>query len=183
MPTVAEQLRQAREARNLTVQQVADVTKIRTDHLRALEEGNFDMFSAPVYIRGFVRTYSTLLKLDVRQTMGAGGGTGPNGEVLRAAAPGETPPRRARLPHAPAFEGGLAKLAARVGGGCLSGSPLFGLAGLAALLSAEGIEACHLSIHPKRLRGYLAPADAHAAALSARRWREMHPSYRSVLPA
>jgi len=71
MPTVAEQLRQAREARNLTVQQVADITKIRTDHLRALEEGNFDMFSAPVYIRGFVRTYSTLLKLDVRQTMAA----------------------------------------------------------------------------------------------------------------
>ncbi len=71
MPTVAEQLRQAREAKNLTVQQVADITKIRTDHLRALEEGNFDMFSAPVYIRGFVRTYSTLLKLDVPQVMAA----------------------------------------------------------------------------------------------------------------
>ena len=71
MPTVAEQLRQAREARNLTVQQVADITKIRTDHLRALEDGNLDVFAAPVYIRGFVRTYSTLLKLDVRQTMAA----------------------------------------------------------------------------------------------------------------
>ena len=69
MPTVAEQLRHAREARNLTVEQVADIIKIRTDHLRALEEGNFDLFSAPVYIRGFVRTYSTLLKLDVPQTM------------------------------------------------------------------------------------------------------------------
>ena len=71
MSTVAEQLRQAREARNLTVHQVADITKIRTDHIRALEEGNFDIFSAPVYIRGFVRTYSTLLKLDVAQTMAA----------------------------------------------------------------------------------------------------------------
>lgn len=69
MSTVAEQLRQAREAKNLTVNQVADVTKIRTDHIRALEEGNFDVFSAPVYIRGFIRTYSTLLKLDVPQTM------------------------------------------------------------------------------------------------------------------
>ena len=29
------------------------------------------MFSAPVYIRGFVRTYSTLLKLDVPQMMAA----------------------------------------------------------------------------------------------------------------
>src|SRR5262245_6048245 len=71
MPTVAEQLRQAREAKNLTVHQVAETTKIRTDHIRALEEGNFDMFTAPVYIRGFVRTYATLLKLNVPQVMAA----------------------------------------------------------------------------------------------------------------
>jgi cytoskeletal protein RodZ len=71
MSTVAEQLRHAREARNLTVEQVVEITKIRTDHLRALEEGNFDVFSAPVYIRGFVRTYSNLLKLDVPQMMSA----------------------------------------------------------------------------------------------------------------
>jgi len=71
MASVAEQLRQAREARHLTVQEVAEITKIRTDHLRALEEGNFNVFSAPVYIRGFVRTYSTLLKLEVPQVMAA----------------------------------------------------------------------------------------------------------------
>src|SRR5271169_6290513 len=69
MSTVAEQLHQGREARKMTIGQVAEITKIRTDHLRALEEGNFNMFSAPVYIRGFVRTYSTLLKLDVPQVM------------------------------------------------------------------------------------------------------------------
>src|SRR5512137_1811025 len=71
MSAVAQQLRQAREAKNLTVEQVVEITKIRTDHLLALEEGNFDVFSAPVYIRGFVRTYSTLLKLDVPQMMAA----------------------------------------------------------------------------------------------------------------
>ena len=71
MSTVAEQLRQAREARNLTEKQVVEIIKIRTDHLRALEEGNFDVFSAPVYIRGFVRGYATLLKLDVPQIMAA----------------------------------------------------------------------------------------------------------------
>ena len=69
MSTVAEQLHTAREARKLTVYQVAETTKIRTDHIRALEEGNFNAFSAPVYIRGFVRTYATLLKLDVPQIM------------------------------------------------------------------------------------------------------------------
>jgi cytoskeletal protein RodZ len=71
MPTVAEQLRQAREGKKMTVHQVAEITKIRTDHIRALEEGNFDVFSAPVYIRGFVRSYATLVKLDVPQTMSA----------------------------------------------------------------------------------------------------------------
>lgn len=71
MPTVAEQLRQAREAQKMSVEQLAEITKIRTDHIRALEEGNFNVFSAPVYIRGFVRTLSTLLKLDVPQTMAA----------------------------------------------------------------------------------------------------------------
>jgi cytoskeletal protein RodZ len=65
MPTVAEQLRVGREAKKLTVQKVADMTKIRTDHIRALEEGNFNMFSAPIYIRGSVKNYATLLKLDV----------------------------------------------------------------------------------------------------------------------
>src|SRR5471030_2816287 len=71
MPTVAEQLRAAREAKNLTVQQVADATKIRTDHIRALEEGNFAAFSAPVYIRGSVKNYATFLKLDLPQILAA----------------------------------------------------------------------------------------------------------------
>jgi cytoskeletal protein RodZ len=71
MSTVAEQLRAAREAKKLTVQQVADATKIRTDYVRALEEGNFNVFSAPVYIRGSVKNYATLLKLDVPQILAA----------------------------------------------------------------------------------------------------------------
>jgi cytoskeletal protein RodZ len=71
MPTVAEQLRAAREAKKLSITEVAEITKIRGDHLRALEEGNFDMFVAPVYIRGFTRTYATLLKLEVPQLIKA----------------------------------------------------------------------------------------------------------------
>ena len=65
MSTVAEHLRSAREAKKLTVEQVADMTKIRTDHIRALEEGDFDVFSAPIYIRGSVKNYATTLKMDV----------------------------------------------------------------------------------------------------------------------
>src|SRR5271154_6773378 len=69
MPTVGEQLRTARESQQLAIHQVADWTKIRGDHIRALEEGNYSVFSAPVYIRGFVRTYATLLKLDAVQVL------------------------------------------------------------------------------------------------------------------
>jgi cytoskeletal protein RodZ len=71
MSTVAEQLRHAREAKNLTVEQVAEMTKIRTDHVRALEEGNFSVFSAPVYIRGSVKNYASRLKLDLPPLMAA----------------------------------------------------------------------------------------------------------------
>ncbi len=64
MSTVAEQLRQAREAKNLTVEQVAEMTKLRTDHVRALEEGRFNVFSAIIYIRGSVKAYAKAMKLD-----------------------------------------------------------------------------------------------------------------------
>lgn len=65
MSTVAEQLRVAREAKKYTVEEVADLTKIRTDHVRALEAGQFNVFSATIYIRGSVKIYGNLLKLDV----------------------------------------------------------------------------------------------------------------------
>lgn len=64
MATVAEQLRTAREAQQFTIQQIAEITNVRADHIRAIEQGNFDVFSAPIYIRGFVRSYCKILKLD-----------------------------------------------------------------------------------------------------------------------
>lgn len=69
MPSVAEQLRSAREGRSVSVYEVAEATKIKTEHVRALDEGNYHAFSAPVYIRGFVRTYAAYLKLDVKSVM------------------------------------------------------------------------------------------------------------------
>jgi cytoskeletal protein RodZ len=69
MSEVGDQLQAARKALKLTIQQIADVTKIRTDHLRALEEGHYEVFSAPVYIRGFVRIYAAQLKLNTAQIM------------------------------------------------------------------------------------------------------------------
>lgn len=69
MPTVAEMLRSAREQRQWTIPQVAELTKIKTEHVRDLEAGVYDSFPAPVYIRGFVRTYAATLKLNVGEVL------------------------------------------------------------------------------------------------------------------
>ncbi|MFA6544706.1 MAG: helix-turn-helix domain-containing protein [Limisphaerales bacterium] len=63
--SVGEQLRRARETQRLTVSQVADATKIKSDHILALEEGNYSPFSAPVYIRGHTKSLGRHYKLDV----------------------------------------------------------------------------------------------------------------------
>ncbi len=64
MATVGEQLKAAREAQKLTIYEVAELTRIRSDHIRAIDQGDYDVFSAPVYIRGFVRTYATALNMN-----------------------------------------------------------------------------------------------------------------------
>ena len=69
MGTVGEKLRQKREATGRTIREMSDQTKIRSDHLEALEAGNYDVFSAPVYIRGFVRSYGGALRLDVPEIL------------------------------------------------------------------------------------------------------------------
>jgi cytoskeletal protein RodZ len=69
MPTVAEQLRAERERQKRSVHDVADATNIKTDHIRALESGDWPAFGAPVYIRGFTRTYAKELRLDVPRLM------------------------------------------------------------------------------------------------------------------
>jgi len=69
MANVGEQLRQAREGLGWSVGDVAESTKIKSEHIRALEAGDYESFAAPIYIRGFVRTYATLLKLDTLAVM------------------------------------------------------------------------------------------------------------------
>ena len=69
MASIGDQLRQARETQDLSVADVVDQTKLMTDQIHALEAGDWGAFAAPVYMRGFVRNYAGLLKLDVEETM------------------------------------------------------------------------------------------------------------------
>jgi cytoskeletal protein RodZ len=64
MSLVAAQLRAAREAQHLTLEQLADLTKMRSDHILAIEEGRFDTFSATIYVRGSVKNIAGILKVD-----------------------------------------------------------------------------------------------------------------------
>ncbi len=57
-------LRQARERRSWSIEQMAERTRITARHLHAIEAGEFDRFPAPVYARGFVRAYAKALDMD-----------------------------------------------------------------------------------------------------------------------
>src|SRR3954465_7065921 len=70
MGTVGENLRAGRERSKRTLRDMSEQTKIRSDHLDALESGNYEVFSAPVYIRGFVRSYAAALRLNVAEILG-----------------------------------------------------------------------------------------------------------------
>jgi cytoskeletal protein RodZ len=64
MPTVPELLRTAREKAGLTTSQVAEATKLKSDQIIAIESGQYEVFPAPVYLRGSIRTYAKVLKLE-----------------------------------------------------------------------------------------------------------------------
>jgi len=57
-------LRQVREARGLSLEHLAQLTKINLFYLRRLEENDLDQLPAPVYVRGYLRQIARLLRLD-----------------------------------------------------------------------------------------------------------------------
>lgn len=61
---LGEQLRDLREAQGLTYEDVATETHVRPHILKAIEEGRIGDFAAPVYVRGFTKTYCEHLMAD-----------------------------------------------------------------------------------------------------------------------
>ena len=60
---VGQQLRAAREAQNLSLEQISSATYIRLRFLQAMEAGNFDSLPSQTQARGFLRTVASYLKL------------------------------------------------------------------------------------------------------------------------
>lgn len=61
---IGAQLKQMREGKSMSLNQVTAKTLISERHLRAIEEGNLDSLPEPVYVQGFIRKYSKAVGLE-----------------------------------------------------------------------------------------------------------------------
>ncbi len=68
---MGERLRAARIDQALTIEEVEATTRINRIYLEALEEGEYEALPAPVYARGFMRSYARFLSLDPEEAVAA----------------------------------------------------------------------------------------------------------------
>ncbi len=64
-------LRRVREARRISVEEMANITKVSKTYLFAIEEENFAKLPAPVFVRGFVHQVARTLKLPANDVVNA----------------------------------------------------------------------------------------------------------------
>ena len=95
MSALGEEFRSAREARSLSLSDVAERLHIRSVYLAAIEDEDWHVIGAPVYVRGFMRTYARFLGLDPEAAVARFAATVPAGT------PAATTPRQA-APASPA---------------------------------------------------------------------------------
>ena len=69
MASIGEQLRSARESKTISLSDAANDVKISKRYLEALEEGNYSVFPAQVYIKGFLSNYAKYLGLDSKNIL------------------------------------------------------------------------------------------------------------------
>lgn len=62
--TIGERLRAAREAKNMTLAEIASKTRIPVRHLQHIEDGEWDALPAPTYSVGFARSYANAIGLN-----------------------------------------------------------------------------------------------------------------------
>lgn len=69
MESFGARLKQQREQRKITLDEIAQSTKIGTRFLRALEEEHFDQLPGGIFNKGFIRAYARVLGLDEEQAV------------------------------------------------------------------------------------------------------------------
>lgn len=60
---IGQYLRQVREEKHLSLEEIAARTRIQTRLLRAIEEGQVRALPEPIYVQGFLRQYAGVLQL------------------------------------------------------------------------------------------------------------------------
>jgi cytoskeletal protein RodZ len=60
-------LRRARLRRGIELDQISNVTKVRSSYLEYIERDEFEKLPASVYIRGFVHAYARAIGLDANR--------------------------------------------------------------------------------------------------------------------
>lgn len=98
--TAGQRLREAREAKGLSIEDIAAQTRIPTRHLSSIEEGDWTKLPAATYSVGFAKNYASAVGLDrneigdqLRSEMGIVGPTYAHPEVYEAADPARTMPK------------------------------------------------------------------------------------------
>jgi len=102
--SIGERLQQAREAKALRLEDVADQTRIPIRHLQHIEREEWDALPAATYCVGFVRSYANAVGLDgaeigreLRDRLGGTRSRAPAAEYYQPADPARVPPRSLAL--------------------------------------------------------------------------------------
>ncbi len=64
MESFGQYLRRERELRNISLEEIAEVTKINRSLLQAIEDDRFELLPGKLFIRGFIRSYCRHIGLD-----------------------------------------------------------------------------------------------------------------------
>jgi len=64
MAALGEKLKREREARGVSLKEIAEATRIHESYLRALEENDYGSLPGAVFVTGFLRNYAAHLGLD-----------------------------------------------------------------------------------------------------------------------
>ncbi|MGE5526390.1 MAG: helix-turn-helix domain-containing protein [Rhodospirillaceae bacterium] len=88
--SIGETLVAARQAQNLSVIDVANRLKLSVQQVEALEQGAYDRLPGAVFVRGFMRNYARLLKLDPEAMVRAVDAHLPRAAAEQSASSGET---------------------------------------------------------------------------------------------
>ncbi|AZK47728.1 helix-turn-helix domain-containing protein [Paenibacillus lentus] len=69
MSNLGQQLKEARLARGLSLDDVQDMTKIRKRYLEAIEAGDYKVLPGSFYVRAFIKTYAEAVGVDADELL------------------------------------------------------------------------------------------------------------------